>query len=234
MFEKRWWKMEISIVIPVYNSAKSIEELVQRIMMVMEEKKISFEIILVDDYSGDNSLKVIKKLKEEDSRVIILVLGKNAGQQAATKRGMEIAKGKMVVTIDDDLEQQPEDIPKLIDELKKGFDVVYGVPNRKSYPFYRKFGSGLVDSFLTLFLGKPSKVRVGSFRIVNAQILEYVVLDQTPFVYITAITLMFTKNIGNVEVSYKQRKYGKSNYNFKKLIKLFFNLFHYYRKASIN
>lgn len=226
--------MEISIVIPIYNSSKSIEELVRRITIVMEEEKTLFEIILVDDQSSDDSLNTISKLQEGDPRVLVLALGQNEGQQVATKKGLEIARGEMSVIIDDDLQQQPEDIPKLMVELKKGFDVVYGVPNRKGYPFYRKCGSGLVDLFLTLFLGKPRKIRVGSFRILNQKTRHHIIQDQTPFVYITAITLGVTKKIGNVEVTYKKRKYGKSNYTLKKLVKLFFNLFYYYRKASMN
>lgn len=224
--------MDISIVIPIYNSARSIEELVLRIIMVMEKR--NFEIILVDDHSLDNSLEMINKLKERDSRIIILPLNQNQGQQAATKKGLEIAHGELVVTIDDDLEQQPEDIPKLIKEMENGYDVVYGITNQKDCPFYRKSGSELVDLFLSFFLNKPKKVKVGSFRILNRQTVDYIVKDETAFVYLTAITLKFTKNIGNIEVSYQKRKYGRSNYTVKKLIKLFFNLFYYYRKASIN
>ncbi len=223
--------MEISIVVPVYNSSRSIEELVKRIIRVLEEKKIKFEIILVDDCSKDDSLRVLEKIKEEDSRVLVLPLEKNQGQQAATKQGMALAKGQAIVTIDDDLEQQPEDIPKLIDELNKGYDVVYGVINRENYPFYRKWGSQLVDLFFTYFLDKPAEIRVGCFRILKRKISDQIIKDQTPFVYITAISLIVTKNIGNVGVSHQDRQYGRSNYNFKKLIKLFFNLFYYYRKA---
>lgn len=222
------------MVIPIYNSAQSIEELVWRIIKVMEKEKINFEIILVDDHSEDNSRQIIKKLKQEDSRVRLNLLKKNSGQQAATKSGMAIAQGNFVVTIDDDLEHQPEDILKLKEELEKGFDVVYGLPDRKSYPFYRSWGSKLVDLFLTVFLDKPAKVGVGSFRILNRKTVDYIVADKTTFVYISAITLNFTKNIGNLVVGHKERKYGQSNYNIKKLTKLFLNLFYYYRKATIN
>lgn len=223
--------MEISIVIPIYNSVRSIEELVRRIIMVMEEKKTSFEIILVDDQSSDESLSLIQTIAAKDWRIRVLALEKNHGQQAATKNGMALAKGDLIVTMDDDLEQQPEDIPKLMETVKQGFDVVYGVIKRDAYPFYRQWGSYLVDLFLTHSLGKPAKIRVGCFRILNRKTCDFIVNDQTPFVYVTAITLKLTKNIGNVDVSYQERQYGRSNYNLKKLMKLFFNLFYHYRKA---
>lgn len=218
-------------MIPIYNSLHSIEELIRRLIVVMEDKKTSFEIILVDDHSSDASLRLIQTLKAGDCRIRVLALEKNQGQQAATKSGMALAKGELIVTMDDDLEQQPEDIPRLMETLKEGFDVVYGVINRDSYPFYRQWGSRLVDLFLTYWLGKPAKIRVGCFRILNRTTCDFIINDQTPFVYITAITLKVTKNIGNVDVAYQERQYGRSNYNLKKLMKLFLNLFYHYRKA---
>ncbi len=223
--------MQVSIVIPIYNSVRSIEEMVRRLIIVMEDKKISFEIILVDDHSSDESLSLLQTLAAGDWRIRVLSHKKNQGQQAATKSGLALAKGDAIVTIDDDLEQQPEDIPCLLETLKQGFDVVYGVINRDSYPFYRQWGSNLVDLFLTHWLGKAAKTRVSSFRILNRKTCDLIVADQTPFVYVTAITLKVTKNIGNVDVSYQERQYGRSNYNLKKLMKLFFNLFYHYRKA---
>jgi len=223
--------IDISIVIPVYNGSQSIKELVTRIVTTLEKEGAAFEIILVDDFSKDDSLNKITALKDSDPRVNVIVLENNGGQQAAIKMGMKSATGDVVVTIDDDLEYQPEDIPLLVSELKKGYDVVYGIPNREGYPFYRQFGSNLVDRFFTICLHKPKNMRVGSFRILNRKTVNKIIEDNTPFVYITASTLTFIKNIGNVTVNHQERKYGKSNYNLKKLIKLFFKFFYYYGKA---
>lgn len=218
----------VSIVIPVYNSAQSISELISRLVATLEGRGLSFEIILVDDCSGDDSRAVIRALAARDDRIILITLDHNAGQQAAIKTGMGRSRGRWVITIDDDLEQQPEDIPVLLAEIKKGFDVVYGIPDRAGYPFYRQSGSHLVDLFFTLILKKPKNIRVGSFRVLNREIVERIIKNQTPFVYITAITLRFTRNIGNVKVAYQPRRYGKSNYTVKKLSLLFLRLFYYY------
>ncbi|MBK5245061.1 MAG: glycosyltransferase family 2 protein [Eubacteriaceae bacterium] len=225
--------IDISIVIPVYNSSESIKELVTRIVTTLEKEEATFEIILVDDFSKDDSVKMITELNKNDPRVIVMALKNNSGQQVAIKTGMKLAAGDVVITIDDDLEYQPEDIPLLLSALKKSGDVVYGIPNREGYPLYRQFGSNLVDLFFNICLHKPKDIRVGSFRILNRKTVNQIIDDKIPFVYITAITLTLTKNIGNVTVNHQERKYGKSNYNLKKLTKLFLNLFYYYRKASI-
>ncbi|WP_373484587.1 glycosyltransferase family 2 protein [Acetobacterium sp.] len=222
------WDQAVSIVIPVFNSSQSIAELISRLVATLDARGLCFEIILVDDGSGDDSRAVIRGLAADDSRIILIARDHNAGQQAAIKTGLSRSKGHWVVTIDDDLEQQPEDVPVLLAEIKKGFDVVYGIPDRAGYPFYRQWGSQLVDLFFTLILKKPKNIRVGSFRVLNREIVERIIKDQTPFVYITAITLRLTRNIGNVKVAYRPRRYGKSNYNFKKLSQLLLRLFYYY------
>jgi len=221
-------KQEVSIVIPVYNSGQSISELISRLVATLAGRGLSFEIILVDDCSGDDSRAVIGELAARDDRIILLALDHNAGQQAAIKTGLCRSKGRWVVTIDDDLEQQPEDIPVLLDTITAGFDVVYGIPDRSGYPFYRQLGSNLVDLFFTLILKKPKNIRVGSFRVLSREVVDRIIKDQTAFVYITAITLRFTKNIGNVAVAYQPRRYGKSNYTVKKLSLLLVRLFYYY------
>ncbi|AWW25810.1 glycosyltransferase [Acetobacterium sp. KB-1] len=219
---------DVSIVIPVYNSAQSIRELIRRLVTTLEARESTFEIILVDDCSKDDSREVIRVLEAVDSRIVLIALDQNSGQQSAIKTGLAQSRGRKVITIDDDLQQQPEDIMLLLDEIKKGFDVVYGIPDRAGYPFYRQLGSNLVDLFFTLILKKPKRIRVGSFRVLNRETVEQIIKDQTPFVYITAITLRFTKNIGNVKVAFKQRRYGKSNYTIKKLSQLLLRLFYYY------
>jgi len=223
---------DVSIVIPVYNSAQSIRELIRRLVTTLEARESTFEIILVDDCSKDDSREVIRVLEAVDSRIVLIALDQNSGQQSAIKTGLAQSRGRKVITIDDDLQQQPEDIMLLLDEIKKGFDVVYGIPDRAGYPFYRQLGSNLVDLFFTLILKKPKRIRVGSFRVLNRETVEQIIKDQTPFVYITAITLRFTKNIGNVKVAFKQRRYGKSNYTIKKLSQLLLRLFYYYGRLN--
>jgi undecaprenyl-phosphate 4-deoxy-4-formamido-L-arabinose transferase len=222
----------VSVVIPVYNSYYSIEEVVCRTIKSLDKINVDYEIILVDDFSKDDSLRKLNELEERFNVINVISLNDNLGQQTAIKIGMGIAKGDLIVTMDDDLEHQPEDLILLINEMYKGYDVVYGVYNNENYPLYRKLGSKLVDLFFTLGLDKPKKIRVGSYRIINRKILDEIVMDDTPFVYISAIILRITKNIGNVYVNHRDRKYGNSNYNLIKLLKLFMNLFYYYKIAG--
>lgn len=222
----------VSVVIPVYNSYYSIEEVVCRTIKSLEQINVEHEIILVDDFSKDDSLRKLNELEKKYNRINIIALKENHGQQAAIKIGMGVARGDFIVTMDDDLEQQPEDLKLLINKINAGYDVVYGVYKNEKYPTYRKLGSKLVDLFFTLGLNKPQNIRVGSFRIIKRKIIDEILMDDTPFVYISAIILRITKNIGNVYVNHKDRKYGNSNYNFMKLLKLFMNLFYYYKIAG--
>ena len=109
--------VQCSVVIPVYNSSCSIEEVVERTISLFETDGIVFEIILVDDYSRDDSLSKINKMSSRDKRISIIPLEKNHGQQGAIKAGINIAKGEYIITMDDDLEHQPDDIIKLIEEI---------------------------------------------------------------------------------------------------------------------
>ncbi|MFZ7131694.1 MAG: glycosyltransferase family 2 protein [Eubacteriales bacterium] len=222
--------LDISVVIPVFNSCHSIEEVVLRLIHTLEGEQKTFEIILVDDLSGDDSLIVLNELKEMDRRITVLPLDQNYGQQKALVYGMQLAKGEYIITMDDDLEHQPEDIVLLIREIIKGFDVVYGIHQNKNYAYYRKWGSKLVDIFFTRCFHKPKHIKVSSFRIIRRSIVDKILQDKTPFVYITAIILRTTENIGNIYVRIGLRRYGKSNYNFFKLIKLFIRLFLFYGK----
>lgn len=225
--------MLISVVIPVYNSAESIQEVVARCIKTLDQENVKFEIILVDDHSQDDSLKKIFELQRSHKRITALHLESNQGQQAALKHGIIISKGDYIVTIDDDLEQFPEDIPLLISEIRKGYQTVYGIAHKK-VPLHRKAGSKAVDLFFWLCMDKPVNVRVSSFRIMARDVADQIRIDETDFVYLSAIILKYTKNIGNIRVRHQNRKYGKSNYSLQKLIRLFVELFVHYRLSAGN
>lgn len=221
-------EVQYSVVIPVYNSGNSIEEVVHRIIHIFDTNNLIFEIILVDDCSKDNSLEKLNELSVMDGRIKLISLKYNSGQQKATVEGIKLAFGKFIITMDDDLEHTPEDIILLINEINKGYDVVYGIVHRKKYPVYRKAGSRLVDLFFNVFMKKPKNIRVSSFRIIRKEITDILIKDNTPYIYISAMLYKITRNMGNVEVKAGMRKYGISNYNKFKLIKLFFKLVYYY------
>lgn len=218
----------ISVVIPVYNGADSLSELYQRLTAALNRITDDFEIVMVDDHSRDDSYYQILQLHERDNRVRAIKLACNFGQQNALICGFNYVRGDYVVTIDDDLQHKPEDIIKLYKAIKKGYDVVYGIPEARKYSFYRKIGSKLTNFLFNLITPKDPEIRVSSFRMMTAKLVKKVIKHKAAFVYISAIILQYTDNIGNIYVSRRDRRYGRSNYNIMKLIRLFLKLYIYH------
>jgi len=225
----------ISVVIPVYNGANSLPELYQLLSKTLQEMTDDFEIIMVDDFSSDKSYEGIISLHEKDKRVKGIRLAENFGQQNALLCGFNYVKGDYIVTLDDDLQHRPEDIILLYNKIKKGYDIVYGIPEKREYSFMRKMGSRLTNFLFGIITAKKPKIRVSSFRILRRELLEQV-LEHDPeiaFVYISAIVFKYTDRIGNIIVQHNNRKYGRSNYNFRKLLLLFLKLYIYYGGSPI-
>lgn len=214
----------ISVVVPVYNSESSIGELYRRLEKVLDNITGEFEIIMVDDGSGDNSFAEMSRLYSCGKALRIIRLERNFGQQNAVMCGLRYSRGDYVVTIDDDLQNPPEEIPRLLAGLDEGFDVVYGIPEKRKQYGARNIGTVMTDLFLTIICSKPRNVRVGSFRAMKRQVVSEIIREERSFVYITAITLKYTRNIGNAVVTHEARKYGSSNYSFGKLAGLFCRL----------
>lgn len=223
----------ISVVVPVYNSRKSLDELYNRLSSSLSLICYAYEIILVDDGSLDDSFSKMKELHFRDRSVKAISLDGNYGQQNAIKCGFEFAKGQYIVTIDDDLQHKPEDIEKLIKKIDEGYDIVYGIAGKKQHYFIRNIGSKLTNFLFNRICNKAKDVRVSSFRVMKRHILDKIIEDKTSFVYITAISLKITKNIGNVYINHEERKYGDSNYNLRKLVLLFLKLFIYYGDSKL-
>ena len=223
----------ISVVVPVYNSENSLEHFYE--VLSVELKKIcdDYEIIMVDDGSLDNSYEQMKVLHTIDSRVKIIRLDGNFGQQNALMCGFHYSTGEYIVTLDDDLQHPPEEIHKLYRKIHEGYDVVYGIPIIKQHSVYRKMGSKMTDYLFNKICLKPKNIKISSFRIIRKNIISQIIKDKTSFVYISAITFKNTNNISNVEVNHNARKYGKSNYDFYKLLKLYIKLYLYYSKHKI-
>lgn len=218
----------ISVVIPVYNSEKSLNELHEGLSKVLSAICRRREIILVDDGSRDESYREMCRLHSLDPTVKVVRLDGNYGQQNAIMCGLRQASGDYIVTMDDDLQHPPEEMIRLIEKLKEGFDVVYGIPAERRHSAFRSLGTGLADFLFDRICGKPKGVKVSSFRVLKRSMAEKIAADTTSFVYITAITLKHTKNIASILVVHEARKYGQSNYSIFKLFKLFYKLFVHY------
>ncbi|QAA82130.1 glycosyltransferase [Aequorivita sp. H23M31] len=208
--------MEYSIIIPVFNSEQSLPELKERIMTVFKDISEEFEIIFVDDYSQDNSWNVLFDLKSESpNKIRLFRLGKNFGQHNATICGFHQARGKWIVTMDDDLQQAPEDIPLLIERQKEtGANVVYGISN-ENHPLLRKVGSNVYKKSTKHLHG--SFGNGSSFRLIDASLINKLKGHKQQFNFIDEILHWHTNFIECVRVSHAPRKYGKSTYSAHKL-----------------
>ncbi len=218
-------KILYSIVIPVYNSGKSLTELYERLTETLTNEKSDYEIIFVDDDSIDNSWQVLTDIREKDKKVKIIQNTRNFGQHLALLCGFRHSKGKYIITMDDDLQHPPEEIPKLIHSIKEDdyYDVVIGHPKRKKHKFFRNFLSNIANSLNSYFFDKPKNLRMGAFRIINRDIIDIIININSPNFVVDPTLFVITKRIKNVEVKHDKRKHGKSQYSLGKLFRLGFD-----------
>lgn len=153
----------LSVVVPVYRSERTLRTLVDRVSASLAKQ--DFEIILVDDASGDGTWREITTLAKANTRVKGLRLGRNSGQHSALLAGVRVARFATVVTLDDDLQNPPEEISKLLAALSVNVDVVYGVSTSIKQNFYRRLGSKVARKFFASMLGFGSAISMSSFRV---------------------------------------------------------------------
>ena len=212
----------LSIVVPVFRSEKTLNELVNRITKSISNKSV--EIILIDDASGDGTWTTICSIARQNSMVTGIRLGRNSGQHGALLAGVRAAKFQTVVTLDDDLQNPPEEINKLIDALIPGVDVVYGVSTEVKQNFYRRAGSKLVRKFFASTLGFNSAVSMSSFRTFRTALREGFNTALGPNVSLDALLTWSTTRFTVVEVKHDERKVGDSHYTFRKLVRFMIDM----------
>ena len=216
--------MYLSVVIPVYNSEALIENLIGQLTASLEPLNVGYEVILVCDNSPDKSWAEISRLSASDRRIKGVLLRKNVGQHNAIILGMKYASGKYVVTMDDDLQHSPMDIPELLKKIEEGFDVVYCNFKTRSHAFWKIVGSQITNWLMTKFSGKPVNLHLSPFRIIHHEICEEIVNSQTENSYIDGIILRVTENLGTILVVHHKRIVGKSNYGLRKSMSLWLRM----------
>ncbi|MEN9746842.1 MAG: hypothetical protein RL729_1314 [Actinomycetota bacterium] len=206
----------VSIVVPTYKSPTTLTELVER----TESLGLSaFEIIIVDDGNNDATWEQIGLLSRSKKFVVGLRLGRNFGQHSALLAGVRKAKYSQIVTIDDDLQNPPEEIPNLLAKLVNGVDVVYGVSTQVRQNVWRRFTSRTAKAIFAKVLGFESAISISSFRAFRTQLREGFAGELGPHVSLDALLTWSTSRFSTLEVEHHARRVGKSNYSFTKLVR---------------
>jgi polyisoprenyl-phosphate glycosyltransferase len=211
-----------SVVVPVFNSADVVGETIDRITGVFEQAGLPYELILVNDGSRDTSWQVISDRARTRPHIVALNLLRNYGQHHANLAGLREARGDYVITMDDDLQNPPDQALILIEEAMRGRDVVFGRFERKQAPGYRRIGSKLISLVNRRVFAQPPGLAVSNFRILRRDVVERICESRTAHPYITGQALMYSNNASDVPVRHDPRPVGKSNYGLRRILTLVF------------
>jgi undecaprenyl-phosphate 4-deoxy-4-formamido-L-arabinose transferase len=213
-----------SVVVPVYFSEKTLPELVERLKRTLSEIAGNYEIILVNDGSTDNSWGVIESLAQKYAEVRGINLMRNFGQHNALLAGIRSARYDICITIDDDLQHNPDCIPMLLVKMNEGFDVVYGSPKAEKHGIWRDMASVITKATLATVMNAESARHVSAFRLFHTKLREAFTQYTGPAVSIDVLLTWGTSSFSYVEVKHEKRVYGESHYTFRKLVTHAFNL----------
>lgn len=218
--------MKVSFVIPCYASSKTLPSVVEEIDTTMASmKQYTYEIIMVNDYSPDDTFAVIRELCQQKKNRTGISLAKNFGQHAALMAGFHYITGDIVVCLDDDGQTPANEVGKLLTQIEKGYDVVYAEYENKQHSAFRNFGSR-INKFMTEYmLDKPKDLYISSYFAARRFIVDNMLEYEHSYPYVIGLVLRATKNITNVPVKHRARLEGESGYSFKKLLALWFNGF---------
>ncbi len=212
--------LALSIVIPVYNGARTAPELVEALQGCGIDGGI--EIVLVNDGSDDDSERVCEELVRSASVPVTFInLARNFGEHNAVLAGLRFARGLHVITMDDDLQQPVSEVARLLEHAKANdLDAVFGAFIERRYARWRNLGSRVAQATTDKFVGKPRDLILSSFRCLSRRLVDELVSYHGPYPYIDGMILKLTRNVGNVGVEHLKRSSGKSNYTLTKLIQL--------------
>jgi undecaprenyl-phosphate 4-deoxy-4-formamido-L-arabinose transferase len=215
----------LSVVIPVYNGATSVGLLVEALQSL--DVPGGLEIVLVNDCSPDDSLAVCRDLLARAAVPMTLVdLSRNFGEHNAVMAGLRHTQGAHVITMDDDLQNPPEEVLRLLAAAQQGdHDVVYTYYAEKRHALWRNLGSRFTNRVADYVLEKPRGLYLSSFRCMSAFVVREIAAYDGPFPYIDGLILQVTQKIGRLEVRHLPRSHGASNYTLRRLVRLWLNMF---------
>lgn len=207
-----------TVVIPVYKSSQILEDLVAELSRVLPEISRMYEVILVDDGSPDQSWQVIEALARRFNWVRGIHMMRNYGQHNALLCGIRAAKHPILVTMDDDLQHPPGEIPKLLERLAQGFDVVYGAPRVENHGLWRDLASQVTKLALRRTMGVDSARKVSAFRAIRTHVREAFANYQGPYVNLDVLLTWGTNRFSALTVEHHPRRQGESSYTLRKLL----------------
>ena len=218
-------RVEVSVVIPVYNEEQNLDELLKRCVHVCSEMGKTFEIILIDDGSDDRSREMITEASGHGEKNIIgILLNRNYGQHSAIMAGFSEVCGDIVITLDADLQNPPEEIPKLVQKAEEGFDVVGSVRVPRQDSLFRRTGSWAVNRMVRVSTGVDMQDYGCMLRAYRRPVVEAMLLCHERSTFIPVLANSFARHTAEVDVHHKERSAGDSKYSAWKLLNLQFDL----------
>ncbi len=217
---------KISFVIPCYASEHTISLVVQEIITTMDDlQQYSWELVLVNDCSPDNTFEVIRNLCISNPNIIGINLARNFGQHAALMAGFNQVSGDIIVCMDDDEQTPGNEVGKLLEKIEEGYDVAYARYVSKKHSIFRNIGSRINSKMTEFLLDKPKDLYISSYFAIRRYIVDEIVKYDHSFPYVIGLVLRSTKNIANVDVTHRERQEGSSGYSIQKLLSLWMNGF---------
>lgn len=225
--------MKVSVVIPAFQSERTIGEVVDRIYQTFAYREESVEVIGVDDGSKDDTFRILIEKTRQYSSMKAIRLQENVGQQNALLCGIRQSTGSVVVTMDDDLQHPPEEIPVLLHAIHSDCQLVYAQSKEKICRLERSWGSKMRDGLFKHLFELPEEITLHSFRAVEGNLARESAESAQGFFYLSAALLKRKPRMKNVEVALIPRPIGKSNYTYRKLFSLFLKIWIYYSDHQI-
>ena len=217
--------MDLSIIVPLYNEEESVVPLYRAVVAALDTLALDYELIFVDDGSTDETAAQARQLVERDDRLRLLILRKNFGQTAAMVAGIDHAQGDVLVTMDGDLQNDPKDIPLLIEQIRAGYDIVVGWRHKRQDPFIsRRVPSRLANWLIGVVTGVPIRDNGCSLKAYRAEVIQRIPLYSEMHRFIPAIASIGGARIKEVRVRHHARQFGRSKYGLSRIYKVLLDL----------
>ncbi len=217
--------MNLSVVVPVFNEEKNIKILYQELIDVLIKLDLTFEIIFIDDGGTDKSLAILSELQENDSRIVVISFRRNFGQTAALSAGFDYARGDIIVTLDGDLQNDPKDIPQLLQKLSEGYDIVNGWRfDRKDSFFSRRLPSIIANKIISYSTNVKLHDYGCTLKAFRKEITQNIKLYGEMHRFIPAIASGMGSSVAEIKVNHRERKFGKSKYGISRTIRVVLDL----------